>query len=276
MLSSDFQTRSWRVTSFYNQVGTNFNPEVGFLRRSNFRAGGGQIMNYYRTPGIPWLRELRPHINYDVSYSLAGLKETEYFHIDSHVAWENGAMFSPALDWIYDGLSRGFQVAPGITVPAGEYSGWLWAPRFNTSTRVPVVYRTGADIGSFLSGTRKGGFGSVDFRRGGTLAGQFRIEHNQIDLPQGSFDATLARARLGYSFSPSIFVQSLVQYNSQSDIWSGNVRFGWLDRAGTGLFIVYNERQILDDIAGPLERSLLVKFTRTFDVGDMGRDLLGR
>jgi hypothetical protein len=275
MLSGEYRNRTLRTTTYYHQIGSNFNPEVGFLRRSAFRAAGGQVMYNLRTPEVGWLRELRPHANYDVSYSLDGFKETEYVHIDSHIQWENGAMFSPALDWILDGLSREFRVAPGVVVPPGTYSGWLWAPRFNTSTRVPVVYRTGADLGSFLTGTRRGGFGSVDFRSGGTLAGQVRLEHNQIDLPQGSFDATLARVRVGYSFSPSVFVQSLVQYNSQSDIWSGNVRFGWLNTAGTGLFLVYNERQMIDGIAGPLERSLLMKFTRTFDVADAGRDLLG-
>jgi hypothetical protein len=275
ILSGEYRSRDWRVTSYYDQVGTNFVPEVGFLRRSSFRAGGGQVMHYYRTPSISWLRELRPHLDYHTSYSLDGLKETSLFHVDSHVAWENGAMFSPALDLVFDGLSRPFAVAPGINVPTGEYSGWVFAPRFNTSTRFPVVMRTGADLGHYLSGNRRGGFGSVDFRQGGTLAGRVRFEHNKIDLAQGSFDVTLAQGRIGYSFTPNLFLQSLLQYNSQSKIWSGNVRLGWLDTAGTGLFLVYNERQMIEGIAGPLERSLLIKFTRQFDVGDYGRDLLG-
>lgn len=276
MLSGEVRTRSWRVTSYYDQIGANFNPEVGFLRRSDFRAGGGQVMYYLRTPGISWLRELRPHADYHVSYSLDGFKETNVIHVDSHVAWESGALFSPAVDWIYDGLSEPFTAAPGIHVAPGEYSGFLFAPRFNTSTRAPVIFRTGADVGSFLSGSRKGGFGTIEFRQGATLAGRFRLEHNQIDLAEGSFDVTLAQARVGYSFTPNIFVQSLVQYNSQQKVWSGNARFGWLDTAGTGLFLVYNERQMVDGIAGPLERSFLIKFTKQFDVRDASRGLISR
>ncbi|MEX0912773.1 MAG: DUF5916 domain-containing protein, partial [Gemmatimonadota bacterium] len=275
MLSAEYRTADWRVAPFYNQVGANFNPEVGFLRRSDFRGGGGALMRYVRTPSISWLRELRPHLNYDVSYDLDGFKLTETIHIDSHVAWENGALFSPATDWVFDGLTTPFRAAPGIDVAPGEYSGWMFAPRANTSTRAPVIFRTGADVGSFLSGSRKGGFGSVDFRQGDTLAGTLRLEHNQIDLAEGSFDVTLAQARVGYSFTPEIFIQSLVQYSTQSDIWSGNIRLGWLDTAGTGLFLVYNERQMIDDIAGPLERSFLIKFTRQFDVARAGRDMLG-
>jgi hypothetical protein len=155
-----------------------------------------------------------------------------------------------------------------VTVQPGGYGGWIFAPRFNTSTRMPIVFNTGADVGHFLSGTRRGGFGAIDFRRGSTLAGQFRVEHNRIDLAEGEFDVTLASARAGYSFSPNVFVQALVQYGTQTEIWSGNIRFGWLDRGGTGLFLVYNERQMVNGIAGPLERSFLLKFTRQVDIAD--------
>lgn len=271
MASAEYRSANLRIAPFYHQIGANFQPEVGFLRRSNFRAAGGNIMYYLRTPQVSWLRELRPHMNYDVSYTLQGFKETQTIHLDSHVQWESGAMFSPATDYNYEGLERPFRIAPNVTVQPGEYSGWIFAPRFNTSTRVPVVFRTGADVGSFFSGSRKGGFGSVEFRSGSTLAGQLRLEHSQIDLREGSFDATLASARAGYSFSPNLFVQALVQYGSQSKVWSGNIRLGWLDKAGTGLFLVYNERQMIEGIAGPLERSFLVKFTRQFDVAGASR-----
>ena len=72
-------------------------------------------------------------------------------------------------------------------------------------------------------------------------------------------------------------MQSLVQYSNQVDSWSANLRFGWLNTAGTGLFIVYNDVQGLDYPdglnhdgnrfieRGTLARSLIVKFTRQFN-----------
>jgi hypothetical protein len=284
MLSGDFRTRDWQVTSTFNHVGSNFDPQVGFLRRSSFRSANAMLMKYYRTPQISWLRELRPHASWEASQNLDGFKETERLHLDIHIAWENGALFSPAIDYFFDGLSSPFAITPDVTVQPGTYGGWQFQPRFNTSTQVPAVLRAGADVGSFLSGTIKSGFASVNLVRGGTLAGQVRIEHNQVDLAEGSFDATLARLRLGYAFSPTLFIQSLVQYGSQTQIWSGNIRLGWLDKAGTGLFIVYNERQLMDGVMrphdrnffrDPLERSVLLKFTRQFDVAATGRDWFG-
>ncbi len=61
----------------------------------------------------------------------------------------------------------------------------------------------------------------------------------------------------------------MVQYNEQAGSWSGNVRYGWLNTAGTGLFIVFNESHAAErwhDVSGPLGRAVIVKFTRQFNV----------
>jgi hypothetical protein len=81
-----------------------------------------------------------------------------------------------------------------------------------------------------------------------------------VNLPEGNFIARLAGIRIGFFFTPAISLQSLVQYSDQIDTWSANVRFAWLNRAGTGLFIVYNEAQGFSSLSGPLSRALIVKF----------------
>ena len=83
-------------------------------------------------------------------------------------------------------------------------------------------------------------------------------------------------ARASYSFSPRVFVQSLMQYNQQTRFLSGNFRFGWLQSANAGIFVVYNEgreRDVLDggrrdDSALGLirDRSLVIKFSRLIDI----------
>ena len=43
------------------------------------------------------------------------------------------------------------------------------------------------------------------------------------------------------------------------------MRFSWLDTAGTGLYIVYNDTEAFDGL-GPVNRSLIVKYSYQFDV----------
>ena len=85
------------------------------------------------------------------------------------------------------------------------------------------------------------------------------------DLPEGSFKTNLGNMRVTYNFTPSIFVQSLIQYNDRSDRWSTNLRFHWLQTAGTGLFVVYNDTESLEG-AGPVNRAFIVKYVQQFDV----------
>jgi hypothetical protein len=81
--------------------------------------------------------------------------------------------------------------------------------------------------------------------------------------------------RLSYSFTPRTFVQALVQYNDRFDVWSSNLRLGWLHDANTGLFVVYNENQgtgddtAVDPALHDLhvrDRSLVVKLSWMFDL----------
>ena len=111
-------------------------------------------------------------------------------------------------------------------------------------------------------------------RRGDALDSELAVSYNSIALPASAFETTLVRLRLSYSFTPRMFAQGLVQYNDVDQIWSANLRFGWLQQANTGLFVVYNDRHPLDEYAfQPLDRrgtdrSLVVKFSRMFDVLD--------
>jgi hypothetical protein len=290
VLSTTYRDANWQFGGFYDRVGANFNPELGFLRRSDFQEVGGTAWRFIRVPQWTWLRELRPHTSYDISYGLdSGIKETYDWHIDLHIVWENGALFSTATDLVYEGLTEPLRLTTGVDdqgertfveVAPGEYTGWLFSPRYSTSTQAPVVVNTTLAIGQFFSGRRVGGNTQVSFQFGGALAGEIGLEYNKIDLPEpgGDFDTTLASARVGYSFTPNVFVQSLVQYSTQTEVWSGNIRFGWVDTAGTGLFLVYNERQsekFVGAADGLLERTVSVKFSRQIDVAGIGRDRFG-
>ena len=89
--------------------------------------------------------------------------------------------------------------------------------------------------------------------------------YRAISLPQGAFHTNLGNMRVTYNFSPSVFVQSLVQYNDRTNRWSTNLRFHWLETAGTGFFVVYNDTEALNGL-GPVDRSFIIKYVRQFDV----------
>ena len=290
ILTTSYRDSDWQLRGSYDRIGANFNPEVGFLRRSDFQQVSGTVWRNIRVPSVDWIRQFSPHTSYTTAYGLeSGVRETATWHIHVMAALENGGQLSYLNDWVYDGLTEPLSLTTGVDdegertvveVAPGEYSGWVFNPSFSTSRQVPVVWSTNLLLGQFFSGTRKGGSTTLSFQLGGALAGALGLEYNRIELPGPGrkFDATLLSSRVGYSFSPTLYIQSLVQYNTQTAVWSGNLRFGWVDTAGTGLFIVFNERQS-ERLAGLtsnlLERTVSIKFSRQLDLARIGRGRFG-
>ena len=90
---------------------------------------------------------------------------------------------------------------------------------------------------------------------------------NDIKLPAGHVVTNLISSLAAYNFSPRLFAQGLLQYNDSADIWSVNLRFGWLQDANTGLFLVYNETEGLGDyLPNSAGRSVILKYSYFFDV----------
>ena len=87
-------------------------------------------------------------------------------------------------------------------------------------------------------------------------------------LPDGNFVQQVLAARVSYSFRPRVNFQSFVQYNSEEDLWSFNIRFSVLEQANTGLFVVYNDVYTLGQVRN---RSFTVKYTHVIDLLGRGR-----
>ncbi len=64
-----------------------------------------------------------------------------------------------------------------------------------------------------------------------------------VDLPYGSFVNNLVPIKATYSFTTLANVSALLQYNGQTGQFSSNIRLALLNRSGTGLFVVYNDRR---------------------------------
>ena len=279
--SGNLNTRSFSLTGQVREIGEGFNPEVGFLPRAGYRYYQYHVMYTIRPT---WLREIRPHVSYYTYHSRktgveTGFQESARLHIDSHWEWHSGAQIHTGANLVTEGIYEPFTIrGTDVTVPVGSYRGWESQLVFNSNPIARLSATSRIFIGHFLTGSRWGGNGSVTLRPSASFSTSARINYFNVDLPEGEFETVLLGMNFGYFFTPRIYLQSLVQYSNQVDSWSANLRFGWLNTAGTGLFIVYNDLQGLNYPAGlnhdggrfvesgTLARALIVKFTRQFNV----------
>ena len=270
--SASYTSRDWEFGGTFREVGEGFNPEAGFLSRSAYRFVSGRVLRHVRIPQLSWFRELRPHITYREHFDLDGFSETRLIHIDNHFEFANGAFFQlPALNFTREGLREPFEISPGVIVPPGTYDNAEWGFEYRTDESATVSVGGRIDIGGFYSGHRWGTSSRLNLRLGGTFATTLGVNYYDVTLDEGRFETTLLRLRAAYSFTPSRYIQALLQYNEQTDTFSSNLRFGWLNTAGTGLFLVYNDIENTGTFErvgfrrGPMDRTFVVKFTRQLD-----------
>ncbi len=261
-LTGAYLTRDWNVTLQYREVGEDFNPEVGFVPRSDFRVIIGRVQRNIRVPSIGWIRELQPHIVAREWWGFDGFEQTRYIHIDNAIAMQNGGFLSTVVNIRREGLQEPFEIADGIFIPAATYDFAEFLLRFNTDASAPLSLVSEATVGSFFSGNRRSATATITNRIGSTWTAALVINYNDVDLPEGDFERTLVGLKAAYAFTPRVYLQSLVQYDNQRDDVFANIRLGWFNTAGTGLFLVYNELQRTVSPTGPRDRVFIVKYNR--------------
>jgi hypothetical protein len=266
-IGTEFSSADWTYQVHYTEVAEGFNPEVGFLTRSAFRKGDAFVLRTIRPEDLWGLQELRPHVSYNGYWDFDGFQESAVLHLDNHWEWKNGYEIHTGYNFTTEGLKEPFEISDGIIIAPGTYDNQEVAIVVFTNQGAPVSFSSRTVVGGFFDGDRFSTSPGITFRIGDKFNTSVSWQYNNIDLKGGSFETNLGRLRTTYSFTPRIFVQALVQYNDRADLWATNFRFGWLQRANTGLYVVYNEVRDLGNAGtGIPDRSLTIKYSRMFDL----------
>ena len=270
--SAEYVTRDWEMSAGYREIGEAMNPEVGFLNRRDYRQVNVRVLRHLRTEGTPWFREFRPHISYNQFWSLDGFMESYMVHIDSHFAFENGAFFQlPGFNLTGEGLEEPFEIRDGITIPAGTYHNAEWSFRANTNQSAALSASGGWTLGGFYTGWQFAPSIDVTYRYSDTFAASLRANYFDVHLDEGDFTTAVFGLNGSYSFTPRIYLQANLQYNDDTENFGTNLRLGWLDTAGTGLFIVFNDTEHMGRYArtgipaGPRQRQFVIKYTKLLE-----------
>ncbi len=267
-LKASYDSAKWFGRLNYTEISEDFNPEVGFLRRDDYRRGQAFLMRRFRPDDFLGLLEIRPHAVIQNFWDLDGFLETGFQHFDTHWEFKNGYRIDTGVNFRKDGFEEPFQITPGIFVPAGTTTGSEGQISANTDLSAPLSFSMRAFFGTRFGGDRVILQPTVRFRVGDTFNSELSVVYNDFDLPipGGQFSVTLTRVRFSYSFSPKILLQALVQYNGQTDILSTNLRFSLLRTASSGLYVVYNEIDEQFPGAPPRGREIIIKYNYLFDV----------
>ncbi len=254
-------------------VGDNFNPEVGFMRRDDFRRTYVQAKYSPRPAGIEAVRQFTFGGSYDFfETAVDRIPESEIAQANFQIEFENSDRFSADVQRAYEFLDVPWERVLGTDymIPAGEYVFRDYYVSYSMGAQRRLSGNLSLQYGEFYNGE----ITSVGYSRGRIeVTPQFSFEPsisvNRVRLPDAEFTAPLAITRVTYTFNPRVFFSGLVQFNPTQEVVSTNLRLRWEYRPGSELFVVYNDQRdtvLVPDQRFPMlqNRAFVVKFTRLF------------
>jgi hypothetical protein len=247
-------------------VGQDFNPDIGFIRRSNVRKSSAQFRFSPRPRASKRVRRL--------SWTTSGTYiETGQRRVDTRdwgtefaVEFQNSDRFAVSYGSTYEYLPQPLRIV-GLTVPVGGYDYASGAVSMNFGRQRRISGNISLEQGSFYNGHKTTlAISQGRFNPTPQLALEPTYQGNWVDLVQGVSRTHLVGTRVTYTVTPTMFTSALVQYNTGARNVSANARLRWEYRPGSELFVVYNEQRDTQVVRFPdlVNRALIVKVNRLF------------
>jgi uncharacterized protein DUF5916 len=249
------------ISGQYNEVQTNFNPEVGFIRRRDNSQYQGEVSWQPQFRNNDTVRNLSFTTAIDYYKSgTTGQIETRVHEATMGIEFQSGANGSFTTTNTFDRLVRADRIQ-GILLPAGDYDSLGYGASFATSSSRKISGNGSVSWGEFWDGTRQSFGGGLTVKPDYHLNVSLTYQRNNLDLANGVSNSDLLGARIVYGFTPRSFFNAFLQYNSSTREISTNIRYNIMYKPLSDLYIVYNDRH--DTLRGePVERAFIVKVTR--------------
>jgi hypothetical protein len=263
---------SWEDSSFYAKVGAlavgeNFQSDLSYYRRTGaikYLADLGIRLRPERLRRLGF-REQHPHANSTYYTDIKG--RTIAWRVHHGYQWQhnNGANGELSLNPQFQLITEPFRIARGTPpIPAGEYRWFERTLRYTTDTSQWLSGTATYFWGGLWSGTQHG-FSVTSTVRASyrfRLAATVQRRNISLEQPRADFVTNLITVRTNYSFTPNMFLDSLLQYNKNLDLFNANVRFNLIHRPLSDIFVVYNEQRFVEPGAPPAGRGIILKFTQ--------------
>jgi hypothetical protein len=250
------------------KVGEGFNPEVGFMRRTNFIQNVAQLRLSRRPRTQSAIRKFNLESGLEYITNNDEQLENRQARVGLRTEMQSGDSWNLQYARDFEWVDEAFTIV-GLQLPGGAYHYSTIRGGYTLGTQRKISGEISAARGSFYDGDRT----ELTYRGRAEISSRVSVEPtvsvNWLDLPTGSVTATVASGRGTLSFTPRMLVATLIQYNSAGHLVTTNIRYRWEYRPGSELFVVYSDGRDTRHVFGGenpslMNRGFTVKLTRLF------------
>lgn len=241
-LAINLQTGRYGLIVQHLRIGEEADAQLGFITRTNVQQTGG-IARWTLRPKVAGLRMINVMNLSDYIARLDGGLQDWRFGNALDVNFNSGGSVTVYRRLGQTRLDESFDLADSVYVPVGAYDATVSGFFLATNPGRPVTLTMNGESESTFGGKLGRITGTATARSGTHLGLTVDLTRSWVNLPNGAFTADLIATRVGVALTTRLFLNTLVQYHSLDRRIASNVRFQYIFRPGSDLYLVYNEER---------------------------------
>jgi len=265
----NYQTNWLEVSGEHRKVGPNFNPEIGFLERTDCICNHLDV-NFKPRPKIRNVREINLEGFIFHAPDTHHVLQTQEWQGTFRIEFHNGSYSDDDIaDVFTQRLATPFNIYKNVSIPAGIYHWTRHQLTYGTSQNRRLTMRFFERFGTYYNGHLNEARVRWTYRANERLSFDFSEQWNRfrLPLPGGNFSVLFGSFRTNYSFSRFLTLSMLAQMDTaNTHATSANIRLRWNYRPDSDLFVIYTAGQRFASLAAAnpaqlYENRFAIKYT---------------
>ena len=225
------------------KIGPNFNPEVGFIERTDSDETYGDMTFKFR-PKIVGVRELQFEGFILHAPDTRGQVSTQEWQNTFRADFNNGAYTDDDIVDVFTQLiTTPLHIYKNVFIPNGLYHFTRHQLTYGSAQDRRLTYSFFERFGSYYGGTLNEFRVRANYRPTAkfSISASETWDRFRLPLPNGNFSVVLASLQGNYSFNRFLTFTSLIQMDtSNTQAVSANLRLRYNYRPDSDLYIIYN------------------------------------
>jgi hypothetical protein len=225
------------------KTGPNFNPEVGFVERTDSNETYGDLTFKVR-PEIKGIRELQFEGFIIHAPDTRGQVSTQEWQNTFRAEFHNGAYTDDDIvDVFTQRITTPFYIYKNVFIPPGVYHFTRHQLTYGSPQDRRFTYNFFERFGTYYGGHLNEFRVRANYRPTAkfSIAASETWDRFRLPLPNGNFSVVLASLQANYSFNRFLTFTSLIQMDtSNTEALSANLRLRYNYRPDSDLYIIYN------------------------------------
>jgi len=256
----------------HRKIGANFNPQVGFLERTDCVCDFADT-NFKVRPQFPGIRELNFEGFIFHAPDTRGFVQTQELQGTFRAEFHNGSYSDDDIvDVFAQRLTTPFNIYKNVFIPVGVYNWTRHQLTYGSAKNRRLTANLFERFGSYYNGRLNELRVRASYRSNERLQFSFSEQWNRfrLPLPNGNFSVAFGALETDYAFSRFLFLSTILQMDTaNAQGASANIRLRWNYRPDSDLYVIYTAGQQFASLAAAnptqyYQNRFVIKYTYSF------------